>query len=47
MCIRDSLIPYTHYWFEIAGYTDEGLGPENLIILQTPPGRKFTLKSFK
>ena len=38
-----NLIPFTHYWFEIAGYTDEGLGPEKLIVLKTPPGRKFTL----
>ena len=27
--------------FEVAGFTDAGFGPEELIVLRTPPGRKF------
>ncbi|XP_066935071.1 uncharacterized protein [Clytia hemisphaerica] len=32
------MTPNTWYWVEIAGFTNKGLGPEHLLIFQTPPG---------
>ena len=32
--------PNTLYWIEIMGYTIAGTGPEEVVILTTPKGRK-------
>jgi len=30
------------YWLEVSGFTNAGEGPKSLVIINTPPGRKYT-----
>ena len=33
---------FSFYWLEVTGFTNAGEGPDSLVIIKTPPGRKYT-----